>query len=177
MKKIISILSAIVLLVGCTKDEVKQTPFPPLVASFKANVAGTEQQFIDQISIQSEPLVQGGKQMLRIQGTRKISTDSSTQIRFNVEDFTSTTSLETMTYPLNTNFFGNFIEWRDSPNSTQGKYHFFQSGQLTITKIGADYISGVFQFTYFTFDHYGNKTGEYAVSSGEFNNLKIKRIN
>lgn len=176
MKKIISILSAVVLLVSCDKDEIAPTPFPPLVASFKANVTGTEQQFVDRISVQSERLVQGGKPMLRIMGTRKISADSSNQILFSVEDFTSTTSLETMTYPLNTSFYGNFIEWRDSPNSTQGKYHFFQTGQLTITRIGADYVSGVFQFTYFTFDHYGNKTGEYTVNSGEFKNLKIKRV-
>ena len=177
MKKVISILSAIVLVIGCTKDEIKPTPFPPLVASFKANVAGTEQQFIDKLSIRSERVSQGGNPRLIILGTRKISADSSTQIFFSVEDFTSTTTQETMTYPLNTNFYGNFIEWKDTPNSTHGKYHFFQTGQLTITKIGADYISGVFQFTYFTFDRYGNKTGEYTVNSGEFNNLKVKRIN
>lgn len=171
MKRIISIISAVVLFVSCTKEET--TP----LASFKATVTGTEQQFIDNIAVQSERMTQGGNPILRILASRKISADSSTQIRFSVEDFTSTTSLETRTYTLNTNFVGNFVEWKDTPSSTHGKYHYFQSGQLTITKVGTDYINGVFQFTYFTFDTYGSKTGEYTVNAGEFKNLKIKRIN
>jgi len=176
MKTLISIVAFSLLFVACKKEDVPPVP-TPLPVSFKASVAGTEKNFNDQIICRSERMVAGGNHLLNILGNHKISADSFTQVRFTVLDFTRDGITESKTFALNSNFTGNFIEWKDQPNSTHGKFHFFQSGQLKIIKTGTDYVSGEFQFTYFTFDQYGNKTGEYNITNGEFKNLKINRVN
>ncbi len=176
MKQFASICVLLVLFIACKKEDTipSSTPLP---VSFKAIVSGSEKTFTDQLICKSERVVEGGNHLLSILGSHKINADSFTQVRFTVLDFTRDGITEEKNFALNTNFTGHFVEWKDQVNSTHGKYHFFQSGQLKITKIGADYVSGQFQFTYFTFDHLGNKTGEYTVTDGEFKNLKINRLN
>ena len=176
MKSLLGITALLFLFVACKKEDIVPVP-TPLPVSFKASVAGSEKNFNDQIICKSERVVEGGNHLLSILGSHKISSDSFTQIRFTVLDFTRDGITENKTFALNSNFTGHFVEWKDQPNSTQGKYHFFQSGQLKITKIGADYVSGEFQFTYFIFDQYGNKTGEHSFTNGAFKNLKINRVN
>lgn len=175
MKQLTRICVALFLLTACQKDEITSIP-SPLPVSFTASVAGSEKSFSNQISCKSERLVQGGNYLLNIIGEHKVTDDSSIQVRFTVLDFTRDGITEEKNYTLSANFTGNFIEWKNQPNSTHGKFHFFQSGQLKITKIGADYVKGQFQFVYFTFDNQGNKTGEYTVNGGEFKNLRINRI-
>lgn len=176
MKQLVGICALLVLLVACKKEDTPPTT-TVLPVSFKASVSGNEQLFTDQVICKSERVTEGGNHLLTIIGNHKISVDSFTQVRFTVLDFTRDGITEDKTFALTTNFTGHFVEWKDQPNSTHGKYHFFQGGQLKITKIGADYVSGQFQFTYYTFDHYGTKTGEYMVTNGEFKNLRINRIN
>ncbi|MBL0884430.1 MAG: hypothetical protein IBJ16_13985 [Chitinophagaceae bacterium] len=113
--------------------------------------------------------------MLRISAKKKINADSSTLIQFIVEDFTRDNITQSKTINLSTNQPAYFIEVNDKINSTRILYHFSQSGTLTLNKIGADYINGTFQFTYFTFDQYGAKTSEQPIQNGEFKNLRIKR--
>lgn len=176
MKRIVSIFFLFLLFIACEKKDIVPVS-SPLPIGFKASVSGTEKTFTDNIICKSERVAEGGNHLLSISGSHTINADSTTQIRFTVLDFTRDGITEEKTFALNNNFTGHFVEWKELPNSTYGKYHFFQGGQLKLTKIGADYISGVFQFTYYTFDHYGNKTGEYTVSDGEFKNLKINRVN
>ncbi|TDO25695.1 hypothetical protein [Sediminibacterium goheungense] len=176
MRQLLVFITLSFALLSCTKESEKPVYTVP-DPIFKATVSGIEVGFENKITVTSEKIVEGGKHLLRISAERKLSNDSSTLIQFMVEDFTRNNTGGSKTFPLTTNFPGHFIEWKETTNSTHGKYHFFQSGQLVIEQIGADYISGSFQFTYFTFDQQANKTGEYPIQGGRFSHLKIKRIN
>lgn len=176
MKHLVSIAIFLLVFTACDK-EGKAPVTTTLPIGFTASVSGNERSFMDHITCKSERITKGGNHFLSIWGNHKIGTDSFTQIRFTVLDFTRDGITEEKTYALTNNFTGNFVEWKDVLNATHGKYHFFQHGQLKLTKIGADYISGQFQFVYYTFDRYGNKTGEVTVTDGAFKNLKINRIN
>lgn len=176
MRQILILIAVSFAIVSCQKETTKPAyAIPP--PTFKASIDGAEKTFEENITVTSEKIVEGGNHLLRIAAERKINNDSSTLIHFMVNDFTRNNTGVTKTFPLTTNFQGHFIEWNEKSTYIRGKYHFFQSGQLVIEQIGADYISGSFHFTYFTFDHLGNKTGEHQVQGGKFNYLKIKRIN
>jgi hypothetical protein len=175
MKKILILFSFVSLLVACDKDPIAPSPYTPPAPSFKATIAGNQAFIPDTIIVTSEQLVQGGPFMLRISAEKKINADSSTLVQFIMEDFTRDNYTESKTVTLNTNKPAYFIEVNDKVNSTHIQYHFSQSGSLTLNKIGADYLNGTFQFTYFTFNQYGAKTGEFPIQNGEFKNLKIKR--
>lgn len=175
MKRLILLGSLYGLLSACQKDPDLPVSFTPPPAVFKATLSNTETLFTNKIIVTSEKIAPAGNYRLTIIGEKTITADSSIRILFMVDDFTRDGVTDTKTYPLTTNFYGNFIEWKDRPNSTQGKYHFFQTGKLVIHKIGADYISGSFEFTYFTYDRYGQKLNEYTFKEGVFQNLKIKR--
>jgi hypothetical protein len=175
MKKIIALLSIAGFLVACEKETTKPTPYTPPASSFKATIAGTQAFIPDTVIATSEQLVQGGPFMLRISAEKKINADSSTLIQFIIEDFTRDNYTENKTITLSTNRPAYFMEVKDKVNSTRIQYHFSQSGTLFLNKIGADYINGTFQFTYFTFDQYGAKTGEFPIQNGEFKYLKINR--
>ncbi len=175
MKKIIAILSIAGFLVACEKETTKPTPYTPPTTSFKATLAGNQAFVPDTVIVTSEQLVQGGPYMLIIAAQKKINADSSTRIQFIIEDFTRDNATESKTISLSTNRPAYFLEINDKVNSTRIVHHFSQSGTLSLNKIGADYINGTFQFTYFTFDQYGSKIAEYPIQNGEFKNLRIKR--
>ncbi len=175
MKKIIAFLSLVVILTACEKETNKPTPYTPPAPSFKATFASNQPFIPDTIIATSEQLVQGGPYMLRISAQKKINEDSSIQIQFIIEDFTKDNSTESKTISLSTNRPAYFLEVNDKVNSTRILYHFSQNGTLAVNKIGADYINGTFQFTYFTFDRYGAKIGEHPIQNGEFSFLKINR--
>lgn len=175
MKKIITLLSFLGFLAACEKETHKPIPYTPPTPSFKATLAGNQTFIPDTIIVSSEQLVQGGPYMLRISAEKKINTDSSILIQFVIEDFTRDNNTESKTISLSTGRPAYFLEVNDKVNSTRILYHFSQNGTITLNKIGADYINGTFQFTYFTFDRYGSKIAEYTIQNGEFKNLRIKR--
>lgn len=175
MKKIIAFLSLVVFLIACEKETNKPTPYTPPAPSFKATLVGNQAFLPDTVIVSSEQLVQGGPYMLRISAEKKINTDSSIIVFFIIEDFTKDNNTESKTINLTTNRPAYFMEVNDKVNSTRILYHFSQSGTLALNKIGADYINGTFQFTYFTFDKYGAKIGEHPIQNGEFKNLRIRR--
>lgn len=175
MKKIITLLSFVGFLAACEKETNKPAPYTIPPPSFKATLDGNQAFIPDSIIVSSEQLVQGGPYMLRISAQKKINADSTIIVFFIVEDFTKDNITQSKTINLNTNKPAYFMEVNDKVNSTRILYHFSQSGTLALNKIGADYINGTFQFTYFTFDKYGAKIGEHPIQNGEFKNLKIKR--
>jgi|GEM_PF-1019399 len=162
--------------VSCFKKDGKPDPYVPPTPAFRANIAGTLVEFNDKIIVSSKKSDTANKYMLTILAEKKISVDSTIIIRFTVEDFTRPGSFESKSFPLNTNFPGNLIEWMFSPTVSAGRYHFFQNGTLDVVQIGADYINGRFQFTYFLYDEYGQKLSEQMISNGFFENLFIKRM-
>lgn len=177
MKKIIVLLGIVTAFSACDKDTNPPITYTPPAPVFRATISGTETILGDKITATSEQLVQGGPYMLRISAEKKITADSSTLVQFILEDFTRDGSTENKNITLSTNKPGYFIESNNKLHSTYIKYHFSQTGQLTINKIGADYINGNFQFTYFIFDQYGHKISEHHIQNGTFQNVKIKRIN
>lgn len=175
MKKMIAFLSLVVFLVACEKETNKPTPYTPPAPSFKATLAGNQAFVPDTIIVTSEKLVPTGPYMLRISAEKKINADSSIIVSFITEDFTKTNIAQRKTITLSTNRPAYFMEVNDKVNSTRIQYHYSQSGTLVLDQIGADYLSGTFQFTYFTFDRYGAKIGEHPIQDGEFSFLKITR--
>ncbi|NCT95512.1 MAG: hypothetical protein GXC72_13890 [Chitinophagaceae bacterium] len=171
MYRFLGVAILLLALLACTKQ-----PTAPTIpaAIFSADLDGQGRDFTDYTIAISRKNTSTGKFDLYIVGEKGITSDSSTQIRFMVPDFTLSDTLQ-KTYTLNTNFTGNFIEWKITPASTHGAYHFFQTGQLTIQKKANDVVEGSFNFVYFTFDRFAQKTGEYHVSNGQFKNLKIAR--
>ena len=111
---------------------------------------------------------------LKIIGENRINNDSSVLIRFIIPDFTLAGASST-NHTLNTLFNGNFIEWETAPGSVKGKYHYFQSGQLSVQQDANKYLKGNFSFTYFIFDTWGNKTGEVVVTNGIFSDVIVER--
>lgn len=161
---------AALLFVSCTKDNgIQQLSFP----SFTATVNGAPVNFMDPVTAQSIKNTNGGYD-LKIIGECRINNDSSILISFTIPDFTlaGTGSVD---HPLNTNFKGNFIEVRSVTGITQGKYHFFQEGQLSVQQDTHKYLKGNFHFKYFLFDTLGNKTGEVVVTNGNFSDVIIER--
>jgi hypothetical protein len=155
---------------SCTKDNgIQQLSFP----NFTATVNGAAVNFMDPVTAQSSKNTGGGYD-LKIIGECRINNDSSILISFSMPDFTLTSS-NTVDHQLNANFKGNFIEVKSMPGSTQGKYHFFQEGQLSVQQDANKYLKGNFQFKYFLFDKLGNKTGEVAVTNGSFSDVIIER--
>lgn len=175
MKKIITLFILAGLLVACDKKANKPIAYMPPAPTFTATLSGNQAFTPDTIKVSSEQLVPGGPYMLRISAEKKINADSSIIVQFILEDFTRDNYTQNKIVALSTTRPAYFIEVNDKVNSTRIQYHYSQNGSLTLNKIGADYINGTFQFTYFTFDQYGAKKGEYPIQNGEFKYLKIKR--
>jgi hypothetical protein len=170
MKQIFGPFIAALFFFSCTKDNgIEQLSFP----SFTANVNGAAVNFMDPVTAQSIKNTNGGFD-LKIIGECRINNDSSILISFTIPDFTiaGTVSVD---HQLNTNFKGSFIEWKTVPGTTQGKYHFFQEGQLSVQQGVNKYLEGSFHFKYFLFDKLGNKTGEVAVTNGSFSDVIVER--
>ena len=158
------------MLVSCQKEsKIKQLSFP----SFTASVNGTKVEFMSPVTAESIKN-SNGTYDLKIVGENRINNDSSVLIRFIIPDFTLS-GITSSNHTLNTNFNGHFIEWKSVPASTQGKYHYFQSGQLSVQQDANKYLKGSFSFTYFLFDSQGNKTGEVQVANGTFSDVIIER--
>ena len=172
MKQTMLCILLVFLFTACTK-----TQEPPLLPTpgFAATIDGNQRRFTDYTMALSQKN-SAGQFKLYIIGEQAITNDSSNQIRFVVPDFTLSDTTQ-KTYTLSTNFDGNFIEWKVTPNSTKGAYHFYQTGQLTLRKKGNDLLEGDFQLVYFTFDKFAQKTGEHTITNGTFTNLKITRMN
>jgi hypothetical protein len=170
MKQYLLLLLMASILVSCQKEsKTRQLNFP----NFTASVNGTKVEFMSPVTAQSIKN-SNGTYDLKIVGENRITIDSSVLIQFIIPDFTlsGTTSSN---HTLSTSFNGNFIEWKSVPVSTQGKYHYFQSGQLSVQQDENKYLKGNFSFTYFLFDSLGNKTGEVQVANGSFSDVIIER--
>jgi hypothetical protein len=158
------------MLGSCQKEsKIRQLSFP----SFTASVNGTKVEFMSPVTAQSIKN-SNGTYDLRIVGENRINNDSSVLISFTMPDFTLS-STASVNHTLNTAFKGNFTEVKSVPGSTHGKYHFFQSGQLSVQQDANQYLKGSFSFTYFLFDSLGNKTGEVLVTNGTFSDVIIER--
>ncbi len=175
MKKIITLFILTGFLVACDKETNKPVAYTPPAPTFTATLSGNQVFTPDTIKVSSEQLVPNGPHMLRISAEKKINADSSILVQFILEDFTRDNYTQNKTVTLSTNRPAYFIEVNDKVNSTRIQYHYSQTGSLTLNKIGADYINGTFQFTYFTFDQYGAKKSEHPIQNGEFKHLKIIR--
>jgi hypothetical protein len=170
MKQFLFFLPVVFFFGACQKENpIRQLSFP----NFTATVNGTKVEFMSPVTAQSVKN-SNGTYDLQIIGENRINNDSSVLIRFVIPDFTLNGATAS-NHVLNTNFNGNFIEWKSVPASTQGKYHFFQSGQLSVQQDANKYLKGSFNFTYFLFDRQGNKTGEVAVTNGSFSDVIIER--
>jgi hypothetical protein len=170
MKQSLLLLLMASMLGSCQKEsKIKQISFP----SFTASVNGTKVEFMSPVTAESITN-SNGTYDLKIVGENRITNDSSTLIRFILPDFTML-GVRSANYVLNPGFNGNFIEWKSVPVSTQGKYHYFQSGQLSVEQDANKYLKGSFSFTYFLFDRQGNKTGEVQVANGSFSDVIIER--
>jgi hypothetical protein len=168
-RSIISIILCLFLLTACSKDGIEQLSFP----EFMASVNGVQTEFMAPVTARSVQNTGSGYD-LEIQGENRINNDSSVRIRFIIPDFTKGTTKK-VTHTLNTNFNGNVIEWMSTPGSTQGKFHFFQQGTLTVEQDANGYLKGSFSFVYFLFDKQANKIGEVTVSNGQFSDIIIER--
>jgi hypothetical protein len=172
MKKMFTTLSlGIILFTSCSKDE---TDVPQLTPNFTASVSGQSYSFEEPILAASNKQSDGSYE-LAILGERKITADSSTQIRFVIPDFRKS-GLTQQTIHLSTNYpLSGFIEYIKTAGSLKGAFNFYQSGQLQITSHNGEYIDGTFSFTYFKFDKYANKIGEVTVTNGSFANVKVQQ--
>jgi hypothetical protein len=168
-RNILSIVLFGFLLTGCSKDPIEQLSFP----AFTASVNGVHTEFMAPVTARSIQNASGGYD-LRIVAENRINIDSSVLIIFTIADFTRG-STKKVTHPLNTSFDGNFVEWRTTVPSTQGKYHYYQQGSLTVEQDVNGYLKGSFDFVYFLFDKQGNKIGEVTVSNGQFSDIIIER--
>ena len=168
-RSILSLILGMFLLTACRKERIVQLSFP----AFTAAVNGETREFMSPVTAQSIQNASGGYD-LKITGEQRINNDSSVLINFIIPDFTRT-GTKTVTHALNTGFTGNFIEWVSTPGSTQGKYHFFQQGSLTVEQDANQYLKGSFHFVYFLFDKQANKIGEVTVTNGQFADIIIER--
>ena len=156
------------VLFSCTKES-GQLNNP----NFSAKINGQLTTFMAPVTVQSVKNANGNFE-LHIIGTERINNDSNIIIKFVIPDFTVTGGTSA-SHQLNTNFEGNFIEWKSVPGSSYGKYHFFQNGQLSVQQDAHSYLKGSFNFTCFLFDHQGAKTGEVTVTEGNFSDVIIER--
>lgn len=162
--------SMLLFFASCTKDNATQLSVKP---SFTAKVNGTVTRFTNTVTARSVKNSSGNFE-LQIEGRENIGVDSNIVIRFVIPDFTlnGQTSAD---HPLNTQFNGNFIEWKTTTNSAKGTYRFFQNGQLSVQQDTGSRLRGNFSFTCFIFDQLGNKTGEVTISEGSFSDVVIER--
>lgn len=151
----------------------KETNGPLNNPSFTANINGKQVRFMSPVTAQSVKKANGSFD-LYIEGKEYITNDSSIMIRFVIPDFT-VSGAQSASHQLTTQFNGNFIEWKTSPNSTSGRFHYFQNGQLSVQQDARSYLKGSFSFTYFLFDRLGNKTEEVVVTEGNFSDVIIER--
>ena len=151
----------------------KETNGPLNNPRFTANVNGKQVRFMSPVTAQSVKKTNGSYD-LYIEGEEHINNDSSIMIRFVIPDFT-VSGAQSASHQLTTQFNGNFIEWKTSPNSTSGRFHYFQNGQLSVQQDARSYLKGSFSFTYFLFDRLGDKTEEVVVTEGSFSDVIIER--
>lgn len=172
MKNQVSYLLTACLLLAifsCTKEANGPLNNP----SFTASVNGKQVRFMSPVTAQSVKKANGSFD-LYIEGKEYITNDSSIMIRFVIPDFT-VSGARSVSHQLTTQFNGNFIEWKNTPNSTSGRFHYFQHGQLSVQQDARSYLKGSFSFTYFLFDRLGNKTEEVVVTEGSFSDVIIER--
>jgi len=151
----------------------KETNGPLNNPSFTASVNGKQVRFMSPVTAQSVKKANGSFD-LYIEGKEYINNDSSIMIRFVIPDFTVSGG-QSASHALTTQFNGNFIEWKNTTNSTSGRFHYFQNGQLSVQKDARSYLKGTFSFTYFLFDRLGNKIEEVVVTEGSFSDVIIER--
>lgn len=170
MKQLLYLLFGFsLLLFSCTKNGIEQLSNP----SFTAKVNGKPVAFMSPVTVRALKNANGFSE-LHIEGREDITNDSNTVILFVIPDFTVSGG-RSSDHQLNTQFNGNFIEWKHTATSAKGRYHYFQNGQLSVQLDAGSYLKGSFSFTYFLFDQLGNKTGEVAVTEGNFSDLIIER--
>jgi hypothetical protein len=171
MKRMFTTLSlTIILFTSCSKDEINSEP--QLTSGFQTSILNSTYHFTEPIIARSEKKSNGSYDLVII-AERKITIDSSNQIRFVFPDFRKTGATQ-QTIQLNSmNALSGFVEFLKEPNGLKGVFNYMQSGQLHVTTHHGTYLDGTFDFVYFTFDKYGTKTGEVALTNGSFSNVKI----
>ncbi|HSC52981.1 MAG TPA: hypothetical protein VLC98_05160 [Phnomibacter sp.] len=169
-KHLLNLLIATAFLSSCTKEKPTPTPAAPI---FKADVNGVETTFTTSMFAESAIAV-GNNFNLKIVAERKIRSDSSIFIVFNLPDFTKT-SASFVTYSLGSNFNGGFVEETKQTGSLHEAFNFFQDGSLRVEVDANGQLNGNFNFVYFLFDRYVNKIGEVHFTNGRFEHLPILR--
>lgn len=172
-KLLLAAIAAPFLMTACTKNDTP-APVTTVPPAFSAVVDKIPTNFTNPITAHSQKNANTGNYELKITGENKLSNDSSIQISFLIPDFTLTNA-NTVNFVLDPDFYGNFIETKSTPTSWHAKLHYFQQGQLTVTQAADKTLQGTFNFKYYLWDKYGNKTAEHEIVNGSFSNVPVTK--